>query len=112
MKQNKKDKLEHHLMEYKRKSKKLKQRHYIGELNTEEWLVLEEELQHVYCVYCIGKDFVNFCKYLRLIGRSNHGKCNIKHDRNRRIVGRKKMVKTKKQKEFDKIDKKIQEDED
>lgn len=112
MKNNKKDNLEHRLMDYKRKSDQLEQRRRCGELNEHEWLNLEEELHHEFGVCAVGKDFENFCKFLRLIGRSNHGKCNIKHDRNRRIVGRKKMVKTKKQKEFDKIDKKIQEDED
>lgn len=112
MKNNKKDKFEHHLMEYKRKSDQLEQRMMAGELNTREWLDLEEELQNEFGVCSFGKNFVNFCKYLRLIGRSNHGKCNIKHDRNRRVVGRKKMVKNKKQKEFDKVEKKLQEDED
>lgn len=111
MKHNKKDKLEHHLMEYKRKSDQIEHRHHIGELNTEEWIILEKKLEHEYGVYCTGKDYVNFCKYLRLIGHSNHGKCNIKHDRNRRIMGCKKMVKIKKQKEFDKIDKKFREEE-
>lgn len=111
MKNNKKDNLEHRLMNYKRKSDQLEQRRIAGELNEQEWLDLEEELQHKFGVCCVGKDFENFCKYLRLIGRSNHGKCNIKHDRNRRIVGYKKMVKNEKQKEFDKVDKKIQEEE-
>lgn len=112
MKNNKKDKLDHRLMDYKRKSDQLEQRHLAGEMNTKEWLDLEEELQHEFGVCCVGKDFENFCKYLRLIGRSNHGKCNIKHDRNRKIVGNKKMFKNEKQKDFDKVEKKIQEDED
>ena len=113
MKNNKKDKLEHRLMNYKRKSDQLEQRNKNGEFNTtREWLNLEEELQHEFGVCAVGKDFVNFCKYLRLIGRSNHGKCNIKHDRNRKIVGYKKMVKNDKQKDFEKVDKKLQAEED
>lgn len=111
MKNNKKDNLEHRLMNYKRKSDRLEQRMKAGEFNTREWLDLEEELQHEFGVCSFGKNFENFCKFLRLRGRSNHGKCNIKHDRNRKIVGNRKMVKNEKQKEFDKIDKKIQEDE-
>lgn len=112
MKNNKKDNLEHRLMNYKRKSDQLEQRWRRGEMNAQEWLDLEEELQHEFGVCAVGKDFENFCKYLRLIGRSNHGKCNIKHDRNRKIVGYKKMVKNEKQKEFDKADKKLQDEED
>lgn len=112
MKNNKKDKFEHHLMEYNRKKMQLHQRYQADEFTTEEWLILEKELQDEYGVHGTGKDYVNFCKWLRLIGHSNHGKCNIKHDRNRRVVGRKKMVKNKKQKEFDKVEKKLQEDED
>ena len=112
MKNNKKDKLEHRLMNYKRKSDQLEQRMIAGELNEQEWLNLEEELHHEFGVCAVGKDFENFCKFLRLIGRSNHGKCNIKHDRNRKIVGYKKMVKNEKQKEFDKADKKLQDEED
>lgn len=111
MKNNKKDNLEHRLMDSKRKSDQLEQRRRRGEMNTQEWLDLEEELQDEFGVKATGKNFENFCKYLRLIGRSNHGKCNIKHDRNRRIVGYKKMVKNEKQKEFDKVDKKIQDEE-
>lgn len=110
MKNNKKDNLEHRIMNYKRKSDQLEQRRRRGELNTKEWLDLEEELQHKFGVCAVGKDFVNFCKFLRLIGRSNHGKCNIKHDRNRKIVGNKKMVKNEKQKDFDKVNKKIQDE--
>lgn len=112
MKNNKKDNLEHRLMNYKRKSDQLEQRHRGGEMNTEEWLNHEEKLQHEFGVCAVGKDFENFCKYLRLIGRSNHGKCNIKHDRKRKIVGNKKMVKNDKQKDFDKVEKKIQREED
>lgn len=111
MKNNKKDNLEHRLMNYKRKSDQLEQRMIAGELNTEEWLNLEEELQYEFGVCAVGKDFENFCKFLRLIGRSNHGKCNIKHDRNRKIVGNKKMVKNEKQKEFDKVENKLQDEE-
>lgn len=112
MKNNKKDKYEHRLMEYKRKSKQLEQRMKNGEMNTQEWLDLEEELQHEFGVCSFGKNFVNFCKYLRLNGRSNHGKCNIKHDRNRKIVGYKKMIKNDKQKDFDKVEKKLQDEKD
>ncbi len=111
MKNNKKDNLEHRLMNYKRKSDRLEQRMKAGEITTEEWFGLEDKLQDEFGVCAFGKDFENFCKYLRLIGRSNHGKCNIKHDRNRRIVGYKKMVKNEKQKEFDKADKKLQDEE-
>lgn len=108
MKNNKKDKLEHRLMDYKRKSKILKQRMRGGEFDLEEWSDLEDELQREFGVCAFGKDFENFCKFLRLIGRSNHGKCNIKHDRNRKIVGYKKVVKNDKQKDFDKVEKKLQ----
>lgn len=111
MKNNKKDNLEHRLMDYKRKSDQLEQRMKAGEITTEEWLGLEDKLQDEFGVCAFGKNFENFCKYLRLIGHSNHGKCNIKHDRNRRIVGYKKMVKNEKQKEFDKVDKKLQDEE-
>ncbi len=110
MKNNKKDNLEHHLMDFNRKLMQLHQRYQADEFTTEEWLILKKELQDEYGVHSTGKDYVNFCKWMRLTGLSNHGKCNIKHDRNRRIVGRKKMVKMKKQKEFDKADKKLQDD--
>lgn len=112
MKNNKKDNLDHRLMNYKRKSDQLEQRMLTGEFNTREWLNLEEELQHKFGVCSVGKNFVNFCKYLRLRGRSNHGKCNIKHDRNRKIVGNRKMVKNEKQRDFDKVEKKLQDVED
>lgn len=112
MKHNKKDVFEHRLMEYKRKLMQIRQRYYADEFTLEERFRLEEALQDEYCIHSTGKDYVNFCRWLRLIGHSNHGKCNIKHDRNRRIIGYKKMVKNKKQKEFDKIDKKMQEYDD
>lgn len=110
MKNNKKDILEHRLMNYKRKSMQLGHRCDNGELTIQEWFVLEDELQDEFDVQSTGKDYVNFCKYQRLIGRSNHGKCNPKHDRGRRIVGWKKMTQNKKQKKLDKADKKIQEE--
>ena len=112
MKNNKKDNLEHHMMYYKRKSDQLEQRWHRGEMNTQEWFELEEDLQREFGVCECGKDFENFCKYLRLIGRSNHGKCNIKHDRNRKIVGYKKMVKNDKQKDLDKVEKKLHDEDD
>lgn len=99
-------------MGYNRKLAQLRQRYHADEFTTEEWLMLEDALQDEYRVHSTGKDYVNFCKWLRLIGHSNHGKCNIKHDRNRRIVGNKKWAKNRKQKEFDKIDKKMQEEEE
>ena len=52
------------------------------------------------------------CKFWRAIGHSAHGKANIKHDRARRIVSNKKRIQIKKQKAFDKADRRIKDDEE
>ncbi len=52
------------------------------------------------------------CKFWRAIGHSAHGKANIKHDRVRRIVSNKKRIQIKKQKAFDKADRRIKDDEE
>lgn len=52
------------------------------------------------------------CKFWRAIGHSAHGKANIKHDRARRIVSNKKRIQMKKQKAFDKADRRIKDDEE
>ena len=52
------------------------------------------------------------CKFWRAIGHSAHGKANIKHDRARRIVSNKKRIQMKKQKAFDKADRRLKDDEE
>jgi hypothetical protein len=52
------------------------------------------------------------CKFWRAIGHSAHGKANIKHDRARRIVSNKKRTQIKKQKAFDKADRRLKDDEE
>jgi hypothetical protein len=52
------------------------------------------------------------CRFWRAIGHSAHGKANIKHDRARRIVSNKKRIQIKKQKAFDKADRRIKDDEE
>lgn len=48
--------------------------------------------------------FPEFCRYLRYHGISCHSRCNIKHDRQRRIAGGRKLIQIYKQKCIDKAD--------
>ena len=51
-------------------------------------------------------DYVEFQKYRRYRGFSNHGKCNPKHDRHRRIKGDRRIVLDKKLKDRIKTERK------
>lgn len=51
-------------------------------------------------------DYVEFQKYRRYRGYSNHGKCNPKHDRQRKVKGNRRIVLDKKIKDYIKTENK------
>lgn len=100
MRESKKDKREHDYGKLRRFRRHI---NYDASKSYDERSDLEDELYE-----SLGLDekthYVEFCRYLRHIGVNNHGRANIKHDRDRRTLGIRKMIQNKKRKEFEKAD--------
>lgn len=91
-------------------NKKDKKEHKYGAANRR---MREADFDHVSTIF---KDFgledrEEYCKYLRKIGHSNHGRCNIKHDRNRVIPGYRKYKQMKKEKDTKKMERNLEKQE-
>ena len=91
-------------------NKKDKKEHKYGAANRR---MREADFDHVSTIFKeFGlEDREEYCKYLRKIGHSNHGRCNIKHDRNRVIPGYRKYKQMKKEKDTNKMERNLEKQE-
>lgn len=109
MRESKKDKREHDYGKVHRFA-----RHIHNDPNIKSYDVKSDLIDELYEKLHVDEklDYVEFCRYLRHIGVNNHGRANIKHDRDRRTLGIRKMIQNKKRKEFEKADRREKVDEE
>ena len=107
MRESKKDKREHDYGKLRRFSRHI---NYDASKSYDERSDLEDELYE-----SLGLDekshYVEFCRYLRHIGVNNHGRANIKHDRERRTLGLRKMIQKKRDRSNRKVEYRENDDE-
>lgn len=98
MRESKKDKREHDYGKVHRFA-----RHIHNDPNIKSYDIKSDLIDELYETLHVDEklNYVEFCRYLRHIGVNNHGRANIKHDRDRRTLGYQKMIQ-KKRERFDK----------
>ena len=103
MRESKKDKREHDYGKVHRFA-----RHIHNDPNIKSYDVKSDLIDELYENHHVDEklDYVEFCRYLRHIGVNNHGRANIKHDRERRTLGIRKMIQNNRRKSAEKVDRK------
>ena len=103
MRESKKDKREHDYGKLRRLSRSI---NHDPNKTIEDWYELFEDFNADEETH-----YVEFCRYLRHIGVNNHGRANIKHDRERRTLGFRKMIQKKRERSDRKVEYRENDDE-